>query len=162
MILSQYGLRVLKTAEACVLQVYLDDAGNLTGGYGHLFAGNSGVKVGDLLTQAWADSTLAADSSAAEHAVIEYTPVTVVFNQNQFDAMVIFAFNVGAGGYQTFVANHMRLPTWPFDVVRGLPQWDHKSANINGVMVMEDDKGLMKRRVKECSVWCGIPLVTPY
>ncbi len=158
MILSQYGLRVLKSAEACVLYVYLDDAGNLTGGYGHLFARNSGVKAGDALTQAWADTTLVSDSGTAEHAVIQYTPPGVIFNQNQFDAMTIFAYNVGAAGYETFVKNHMQLPTWRFDVVRGLPQWDHKTVNINGVMVAEDDAGLMNRRVKECAVWCGVPL----
>ncbi len=161
-VLSSYGYRVLKAAESCVLHVYLDDAGNLTGGYGHLFAKGSGVKVGDPLTQEWADNTLLSDVPNAEGAVRKFTPANIALSQAEFDAMTIFAFNVGDGGYQTFARNHMQAATWPFDVVRGLPQWDHKSVNINGVLVLEDDKGLMRRRVREAAVWCGVPVVTPY
>ena len=62
-------------------------------GYGH----TGGVKRGDICDEAQADYWLRQDVQTAVKAVQDYVAVPV--NQNQFDALVDFVYNVGSGNF---------------------------------------------------------------
>lgn len=85
------GLNLIKEFEGLRLVAYPCEAGVWTIGYGH----TSGVKQGDRITEAQADAFLREDVVVAEAAVNRYYDI-YHFNQNQFDALVSFAFNIGS------------------------------------------------------------------
>jgi lysozyme len=64
-------------------------------GVGH----TGGVKPGDRITKDQAIDFLAADLQSAEKAVAG--AVKVPLSQNEFDALVSFVFNVGAGAFRS-------------------------------------------------------------
>lgn len=86
---SQTGLGLIKQFESLKTSAYRCPAGVLTVGYGH----TAGVKEGDKITQTQADKFLLQDVAGAEADVNRL--VTVALNQNQFDALVSFTFNLG-------------------------------------------------------------------
>jgi len=89
--LSENGRHILKNLEGLRLEAYTCSGGRLTIGYGH----TAGVKSGDKCTKEMAESYFNHDVVVFEKAVNQL--VKVQLNQNQFDALVIFAFNVGYG-----------------------------------------------------------------
>ena len=91
---SKNGINLIKTYEGCRLTAYKCPAGVWTIGYGH----TTGVKQGDKITQLQADTLLIADLEKFEKAVTKLVkkPIT----QNEFDALVSFAFNVGIGNFE--------------------------------------------------------------
>lgn len=93
--IGQAGLALIKQFEGCRLTAYKCAAGVLTIGYGH----TAGVYSGMTITQAQADAYLLEDVAKFEKYVnnLAYVPVMDKLNQNQFDALVSFAFNLGAG-----------------------------------------------------------------
>ena len=90
---STKGLNLIKQFEGLKLTAYKDPVGIWSIGYGH----TKGVKAGDTITQEQADAFLKEDVSAAEEAVSAYHHV-YHWNQNEFDALVSFAYNIGTGG----------------------------------------------------------------
>jgi len=93
--IGQAGLALIKQYEGCRLAAYRCAAGVWTIGYGH----TAGVHSGMTITQAQADVYLQQDIAKFEGYVNNpaYVPITANLNQNQFDALVSFAFNLGAG-----------------------------------------------------------------
>lgn len=96
--ISQKGLDLIKKYEGCHLEAYLCPAGKWTIGYGH----TSGVKKGMKITQEQADQYLMQDCASAVKAV---NVLGRNLNQNQFDALVSFTFNCGAGNLKTLCHN---------------------------------------------------------
>jgi spore coat assembly protein SafA len=91
MSLSQNGIDFIKGKEGFRADAYQDPAGVWTIGYGH----TGGVKPGDHVTPEQAETLLRQDVAWAEAAVRQN--VKVPLTQGQFDALVSFTFNVGAG-----------------------------------------------------------------
>lgn len=93
--IGQAGLNLIKQFEGCRLTAYQCSAGVWTIGYGH----TAGVHKGMKITQAQADEYLKQDVAKFEKYVNNpsYVPFTDKLNQNQFDALVSFAFNLGQG-----------------------------------------------------------------
>lgn len=88
--LSQAGLDAIKAHEGWRPHVYLDQADKPTIGYGHL------IKPGEHFTSITKDEgerLLNKDIYFAVNAVNDL--VNVELNQNQFDALVSFVYNVG-------------------------------------------------------------------
>lgn len=75
-------------------KAYTCPAGVLTIGYGH----TKNVQPGQVITEEEAEALLRADCADAEAAVARL--VKVPLNQSQFDALVSFTFNVGAGNLE--------------------------------------------------------------
>jgi len=88
---GQAGLNLIKQFEGCRLTAYKCPAGVWTVGYGH----TAGVEAGHTITQAEADRLLVADMEKYEKKVNKYSD-KYKWNQNEFDALVSFAFNVGS------------------------------------------------------------------
>lgn len=95
---SEKGIALIKSFEGCRLTAYLCPAGVWTIGYGH----TAGVSKWQAITQEQADSFLKADLEKYE----KYVNVTgLTLNQNQFDALVSFTYNCGAGNLKKLIAN---------------------------------------------------------
>jgi len=104
---------MIKSFEKLVLVSYkpVPSEKKYTIGYGHY-----GVKANMTITKVQAEKYLAQDVAKAEKAVNKYASL-YNFNQNQYDALVSFAFNIGNiiqltdGGYRTkeVIANKMLL-----------------------------------------------------
>ena len=88
---SDNGINLIKEFEGCMLTAYRCPAGVLTIGYGHT---GSDVKAGMKITKEKATELLKKDLIKFEKHVMKYDNV-YHFNQNQFDALVSFAFNIG-------------------------------------------------------------------
>lgn len=99
--IGQAGLALIKQFEGCRLIAYQCSAGVWTIGYGH----TAGVYKGMKITQAQADAFLKQDIAKFEKYINNpsYVPFTDKLNQNQFDALVSFAFNLGQGNVKNCV-----------------------------------------------------------
>lgn len=89
--ISDSGLALIKSFEGCHLTAYICPAGRLTIGYGHTKGVYSGMKI----TQAQADAFLREDCVNAEANVNKFSN-KYSWTQNEFDALVSFAYNVGS------------------------------------------------------------------
>ena len=87
--ISQEGLALIKKFEGCELEAYKCAAGVWTIGYGS----TKGVKEGDSITQEEADNLLLHEMHEYEGYVNDL--VEVDLEQNQFDALVSWVFNLG-------------------------------------------------------------------
>ena len=98
--ISKVGLDLIKSFEGCQLKAYKCPAGVWTIGWGTTEPIN-GIKPheGMVITQQQADDLLIKNLKAYENAVNKY--VTYSINQNQFDALVSFAYNCGNGALKT-------------------------------------------------------------
>ncbi len=141
--ISAAGLDLIKRSEGLRLQPYADEAGNPTIGYGHRIVPPSTYEHG--ITEATADQILADDASAAAAAVERL--VQVPLTQGQFDALVDFVFNLGAGRLaQSTLLELLNVGDYAGAGSQLLP-WDH----VGGRVV----DGLAARRRAEYEMWEG-------
>lgn len=89
--ISEKGLALIKEFEGLRLSTYVCAGGKKTIGYGHT---GSDVYHGMRITEADAESLLLADLARFERHVNSYDSA-YGWTQNEYDAMVSFAFNVG-------------------------------------------------------------------
>lgn len=90
--ISNKGLALIKEFEGLRLTTYTCAGGKKTIGYGHT---GSDVYYGMKITEADAESLLLSDLARFERHVNSYDKC-YGWTQNEFDAMVSFAFNVGS------------------------------------------------------------------
>jgi lysozyme len=143
---SDAGLRLLKQFEGFRSRIYKDVAGLTTIGYGHRL--RAGESFPDGIPEAQASALLACDVQAAELAVARL--VTVLLTQGQFDALVDFVFNLGAGrlANSTLLA---RLNAGEFEAAgEELLRWDHAAG--------EENSGLKARRRAEFELWNSVEI----
>ena len=89
---------LIKLFEGCKLSAYLCPAKVATIGWGSIaYPDGSKVKLGDKVTQSEADAMLTHEVNKKAATVAK---MGLQINQNQFDALVCFAFNVGLGALQ--------------------------------------------------------------
>ena len=88
---SKEGISLIKKFEGCELKAYQCSANVWTIGYGH----TQGIKEGDVCAQEDADRMLAEDLEEFEGYVQE--AVDVPLEQNEFDALVAWTYNLGPG-----------------------------------------------------------------
>lgn len=153
--MSANGRRKLSQWEGCVLYTYDDfDSkrpptfvkpgmhvrGTLTLGVGHT---GSNVKPGMRITAEGADAILSGDLARFENAVNNL--VKVDLNQNQFDALVSFAFNVGIGAFAKSTLLK-KLNKRQYDAVPSeLMKWTRSKG--------KQMAGLVNRRSQEAALW---------
>lgn len=89
--ISDKGIAMIKEFEGLRLTTYSCAAGKKTIGYGHT---GSDVYYGQRITEREAETLLRADLARFERHVNSYDSA-YGWTQNEFDAMVSFAFNVG-------------------------------------------------------------------
>lgn len=104
MIPGKNCLDLIKSFEGLSLKAYNDPASGglpITIGYGSTYrADGTKFKLGDTITEQQADSILQYVATEKSKAVSTLLAGTIV-TQNQFDALVDFAYNLGSGNLAT-------------------------------------------------------------
>ena len=139
---SDKGIELIKKHEALRLTAYLCPANVPTIGYGH----TQGVKIGMIITEKQADDFLREDLQTAENAV---NRENLNINQNQFDALVSFVFNVGTGNFRKSTLLK-KLKANPNDnsIISEFAKWKYAKGR--------ELKGLVKRRKQERDLYFKI------
>jgi lysozyme len=141
---SKDGLALTEQFEGCRLVAYQDQVGVWTIGYGHT---GSGVVSGLSITQDQAEDLLTSDVAAS--AAYVNAAVMVELQQNEFDALVDFVFNLGRGAFagSTLLKN---LNAGQFDAAAAqFDLWDHAGGQVVA--------GLLRRRQAEQAMFQGQP-----
>ena len=141
--ISQEGLSLIKKFEGCKLESYKCAAGVWTIGYGS----TDGISEGMSISQERADMLLLEDVKKFEQAVNDLVEVSL--EQNQFDALVSWTFNLGPANLKNStllkVLNSSHVD-WN-DVPEQIKRW-----NKAGGKVLE---GLVRRREAEALLFEG-------
>ena len=142
---SAAGMELLKRSEGFRNRVYLDVAGLPTIGYGHRLLHSDSFLNG--IDEPQAANLLACDVRDAEQAVERM--VKVPLTQGQFDALVDFTFNLGAGRLASSTLLKS-LNAGRYDDAAGqLLRWDHAGGQENAA--------LKARRQAEAELWRNAP-----
>lgn len=159
---SDNALRLLASDdyEGCVLHVYKDAAGLPTIGVGHLLTSlekaqktvsinGAHVSYTNGITMRQALDLLAQDVKSAEDTVNSH--IKLPLTQNQFDALVIFTFNIGVGGFNSSSVladfNQADLTDIPAD----MRKWNKITDPVTKQHIVCD--GLVKRRELEIKLF---------
>ncbi len=137
--INDAGLALLKTHEGLRLRAYLCPGGILTIGYGH----TGDVRPQQQITQSEAEQLLTCDVERFERGVSNYARVPL--NDNQFSALVCFAFNVGLDAFAKSTLLSLLNRKWYVQVPAQLMRW----TNSNG----HELSGLVTRRRAEAALW---------
>ena len=92
--LGERGTEILKYFDGCKLTAYQDSVGVWTIGYGH----TKGVYNGMTITQEEAEQMLLTELEEYEGYIENM--VTVPLTQNQFDALVVWIYNLGPTNFK--------------------------------------------------------------
>jgi len=139
--ISQEGLSLIKKFEGCELEAYKCAADVWTIGYGS----TKGVKEGDTVSQEEADKLLLHEMEEYEGYINDM--VNVDLEQNQFDAMVSWVFNLGPANLKTSTL----LKVLNAKDYEGVPA-QIKRWNKAGGKVLQ---GLIRRREAESLLFAG-------
>jgi lysozyme len=135
----------LKSLEGLRLNTYKDTAGVLTIGYGHT---GPDVKADSVWTREFADAVFNTEV-ARFAAAVDKMVSGVKLNQNQFDALVIFAYNIGLAGFGgSGTLASIRAGDF-VSATRWWAKWNH--IRVNGQLVV--DHGLDTRRRSEIELF---------
>lgn len=140
--ISARGLALLRSFEGCELKAYRDSGGVLTIGFGH----TRDVREGQCISQAMADEMLALeaeDFSAGVSKAIGDAPTT----QDQFDAMVCLAYNIGLDAFagSTVLRRHKQLNY--IGAANAFLMWVKDGGRVV--------QGLIRRRAAEARLYRG-------
>jgi lysozyme len=148
---SQAGIDFIKQFEGKKLTAYKDIAGLWTIGYGHLIKPNESYLIGATITEAEAEKLLRDDLKQFENAVNQ-TITEIKLTQNQFDALVSLAFNIGVSAFRNSSLVRNINAKLPASDIRG--RWIvWNKARVNGVL--QEVKGLTRRREAEIEMYFG-------
>lgn len=130
------GLTLIKKFETLRLKTYLPTEDDVpTIGYGH----TRGVKWGTVITEEEAEAFLVADCTVAVNCI--NNEVIVPLNQNQFDALVSFIFNVGTRAFiNSTLLRLLNLRQYE-EAADQLLRWDKQAGKVL--------RGLSRRRARE-------------
>jgi lysozyme len=146
---SNSCLVFIKNFEGCSLKAYLDPIGIPTIGYGSItYPDGRKVRMGDIITQEQADQYLKFEVNKKAVGVDTLTK-PVAINQNQFDALVSFAYNCGLTNLSksTLLKKVLANPS-DVSIREQFLKWN-KAA---GVVL----KGLQRRREAEADLYFSV------
>ncbi|MGL5051039.1 MAG: lysozyme [Fusobacteriaceae bacterium] len=139
--ISDLGINLIKKFEGCKLNAYTCPSGVWTIGYGH----TKGVKKSDTITLETAEKLLREDLTSFEKQV--YNLIIYKVRQCEFDALVSFTYNIGAGAFKDSTMlkylNQKRKDLVPEQFAR----WNKSNGKVLA--------GLVKRRKFETDLFNG-------
>lgn len=136
--ISNNGINLIKSFEKLRLKAYKPTKAEkkYTVGYGHY-----GVSADTVITEKDAEALLRMDIGYAED---ELNKLKIDFNQNQFDALCSFIFNVGVGNFKNSTM-YRRLSQGNKNIADQFGRWVYQ----NGIVL----KGLVRRRAQEAQLY---------
>lgn len=136
---SSKGIELIKRHEGFRARAYKCPAGVWTIGYGH----TRGVKSGDVIDKAQGERFLIQDVQIAEREVNSHG---LTFNQNQFDALVSFVFNIGSGNFtRSTLLRKLKVNTNDATISYEFSRWRYAGGKVS--------PGLVKRRKEESELY---------
>lgn len=133
------GVELIRHFEGCRFDAYLCPAGVWTIGYGH----TADVKEGDSIDQEAAEAFLIEDLESFERDVTRL--VEVPLTQQQFDALVSWTFNLGAGNLAESTLLR-KLNNYQYaEVPEQMMRWVRAGGQVLD--------GLVKRRAAEAALF---------
>ena len=142
MTISQKGLDLIKQFEGLKLKAYSDSVNVPTIGYGTtVYPSGIKVKIGDTCTLQEAETYLRTDVNRRAAAVGE-----IGVNQNQFDAILSFCYNLGLGAWNksTLRKKVLANPNDPA-IEAEFNKWNKAAGKVLN--------GLVKRRQAEADLY---------
>ena len=143
MILGTAGLELIKHFEGFRATPYVCPGNKLTIGYGHTATTRPDMHV----TKAEAEALLHSDVQGAERAVARL--IRRRLPQNQFDALVSFTFNLGAGALQRSTLRQKVNRMEDVAAAREFRKWVWAGGR--------KQRGLIRRRDAEASLFAALP-----
>lgn len=143
---SSKGLSIIKKHEGLVLKPYLCPAGVPTIGYGNTFYPNGDkVRMTDPpISEVQAENILKYILTRFESGVNRYVQREI--NQNQFDALVSFAYNVGLGALQkSTLLKRINSNPLDSDIRFQFSRWNKANGRVL--------RGLTRRRKEEADLY---------
>ena len=144
--MSNEGLQLLKELEGFRSKPYLDGAGIPTIGYGSTYYKNgTRVTMNDVAISQFEATEL------LENLLLHYVRVIDCYTrddikQNEFDALVCFAYNVGDGAFKkSTLLKKVNAKSSPEEIKAQFLKW----VNVNG----KPNAGLINRRIKELNLY---------
>ncbi|MBQ7514495.1 MAG: lysozyme [Prevotella sp.] len=138
---SNKGKQLIKDYEGLRLKSYMCPAGVPTIGWGH----TKGVKMGQTITEAQAEDLLVEDIAPIERLL---NVLGINFRQEQFDALVSWIFNLGAGNFtNSTLCKRIMQGAADEEITDQIVKWTYSSG--------KQLVGLMKRRVAEANMFIG-------
>ncbi|MEP6681766.1 MAG: lysozyme [Parafilimonas sp.] len=136
--------------EGCKLTAYKDSAGIWTIGIGTiLYESGAPVQPGDVITQDRADQLLLGEVLKKAHG-IDVALSKVNLTQNQYNALLSFAYNEGIGALlSSSLLKKVKANTSDPTIRDSFMVWD--KAHVNGVLV--EVQGLKNRRKDEADLY---------
>ena len=133
---SPNAYKLTTTFESCKLKAYKCPAGVWTIGIGHTF----GVKEGMTITSQKASELLVSDYIPIEAFINANLPN---LNQNQFDAICDFVFNIGVGNFKSSTA-FKKIKANPNDttIADSIRQWKYGGDGTKN-KIDDDGDGLI-------------------
>lgn len=143
---SDNGIRLIQEFEGLRLASYLCSAGVPTIGYGATFyADGTKVKLKETITRDEANKLLKDTLKGFEGSVIGLLNKTKV-NQNQFDALVSFTFNLGAGNLaKSQLLRFIKANPNDPKIAAEFAKWNRAGGEVS--------TGLVRRRKKEAQLY---------
>ncbi|WP_296277693.1 lysozyme [uncultured Acinetobacter sp.] len=140
--ISTNGIDLICSFEGLRLKAYDDGVGVWTIGYGTTVINGRKVKKGDTCTLEQAKSYMANDLKKFESAVNQ---VKVPLNQNQYDALVSLAYNIGVSAFLSSTL-FKKLNTKDYKgAAAEFPKWNKAGGRVLA--------GLVKRRKAEMELF---------
>jgi lysozyme len=149
---SDVGIKLLKNYEGCVLHPYMDVAKVWTIGYGHAIVNNGNQLKGpedkDLAFSLYpnfniddAENLLRMDLTDREGKL---SRTNIDINQDQFDALIDFIYNVGWGAFLTSTLLK-RIKLGIGDITEAFLLWNKAGGKVS--------QGLINRRKSEALLY---------
>ena len=151
--ISTNGLNIIEEFEGLYLKAYKDIAGIPTIGYGTIrYPNGDKVKMGDVCTQEQADRWLRFEA-VEKCAVLDQTigRLAIKLNQNEFDAIASFIYNLGEGMLSTDRSFGIALRTKDRQRIADTMLIYCKYRGLFGLMKVS--RGLLNRRKKEVALF---------
>ena len=136
---SPKGIALIKEFEGLRLKAYKCPGGVWTIGYGH----TAGVKPGMLISKAQAEEYLKADLIAFERYL---NGLRLALNQNQFDVLISFIYNVGTGNFSSStLLRKVRANPQDNSIMDEFLRWVYSKGRVL--------PGLQRRRLAEMKLY---------
>lgn len=142
--LSEKGIELIKRWEGCRTTVYKDVANLLTVGIGHLCKPHEGFRLGQSISLEQVHELFRADVKRFVDSVNK-TLENVELTQNQFDACVSLAYNIGTNAFAgSSVVRHLKKGNYEL-AANAFLAWN--KATVKGQL--RKVQGLINRREDE-------------